>query len=137
MYWKPEGTTAVVDNERRIKISFTGIDHCPEIQLTRADGRDDNRCDGMLYYGDTVIFVELKDRNMLSSKKWLDKADKQLLPTIQAFEQTDHADDFSTKRAYIANKSRPFFTTGQLERIARFNRETNGYILYIQNRIEV
>src|SRR5690606_27410805 len=109
-----------------------GIDHCPEFVLTRADGREDSRCDGMLYYEDTVIFVELKDRDIYPSKKWLDKAHKQLLSTILVFEQTDHADGFSTKRAYIANKARPFFSIGQQERITRFNKETNGYVLYIQ-----
>lgn len=128
---------AVVENERRIEVRFIGIDRCPELVLTRADGKDHSRCDGMLYYEDTVIFVELKDRDIYPSKKWLDKAHKQLLSTILAFEQTDHADDFSTKRAFIANKARPFFSTGQQERITRFNKETKGYVLYIQNRIEV
>ena len=77
---------AVVDNERRIEVSFVGIDHCPEIVLTRADGTDDSRCDGMLCYEETVVFVELKDRDIYPSRTWLNKAHKQLLSTIRAFE---------------------------------------------------
>lgn len=128
---------AVVENERRIEVSFVGVDNCPEIVLSRADGTTESRCDGMLYYENTIIFVELKDRDIYPSKKWLDKAYNQLKSTILVFEQTDEHDDFPIKKAFIANRARPFFSTGQQERIARFNSETNGYVLYIQNRIDI
>lgn len=128
---------AVVENDRCIEVSFIGVDNCPEIILSRVDGSDESRCDGILYYDDTIIFVELKDRGIYPSKKWLDKAYQQLITSIIAFETTDKAKDFSTKRAYIANKARPNFYTGQQERIARFSDESQGYVLYIHNRIEV
>lgn len=47
-------------NEEKFSVTFTAIDHC--IETLRADGSMDKRCDGVLTYGTTVIFVELKER---------------------------------------------------------------------------
>ena len=43
-----------------LKVNFVPVDHC--IELRKADGKMDNRCDGCLFYEDTIIFVELKQR---------------------------------------------------------------------------
>ena len=51
---------AAVDNYPQVKVNFVPVDHC--IELRRADGSMDNRCDGCLFYRDTIIFVELKQR---------------------------------------------------------------------------
>ena len=108
-------------------------DHC--IELRKADGKMDNRCDGCLFYEDTIIFVELKQRKSKGSQ-WIKDGEQQLRSTIGYFEQQEEARNFPIKKAYIANSERPLFRTGQAVRMERFFLETN-YILRIENRINI
>ncbi len=96
---------AVVQNEYTYDVLFTAIDHCIELP-PRSDGRSSKRCDGMLTYNDTVIFVELKERAQLGTD-WIRDAEKQLKTTIAHFETTELAEDFTYKKAYAANSEHP------------------------------
>lgn len=78
---------AVVHNDRQIEVEFLAIDNCIEFSK-RKDGKDKKRCDGALFYEETVIFVELKDIAS-DAKNWADA--KQLISTIKEFETTDLA----------------------------------------------
>lgn len=124
---------AVVENERCFNVTFTAIDHC--INTHRADGKMDSRCDGVLSFNSTVIFVELKEQSG-KGNEWVLDAEKQLRSSIQYFENQTGADDYSLKKAYIANKRHPKFKESQLNRMKRFQNET-GYTLRIENRIEL
>lgn len=124
---------ATVDNFYQIEVGFVPIDHC--VELRKADGQMDNRCDGCLFYESTIIFVELKQRREKGAR-WIKDGEQQLRSTIAHFERQEVAKNFSVKKAYIANSERPFFRTGQAERMDRFFSETN-YILKIENRIEI
>ena len=122
---------AVVVNDPPFDVVFTAVDHC--IDTRRADGKMDNRCDGVLYYDSTVIFVELKER-AARGNDWVAHAEIQLRSSIQYFEKQVGADDFSLKKAYIANKDHPKFKETQISRMRKFQDET-GYTLRIENRI--
>jgi len=124
---------AVVENEMRRNITFTAIDNC--VDILRQSGKMMQRCDGMLTYDNTVIFVELKDRQPLRNA-WVLDAIPQLKSTIEVFEGTESANTYDNKLAYIANKQHPIFKSSQQKRMDLFLDET-GYILRIHNRINI
>ena len=123
---------AVVVNEPHFEVKFTAIDHCIE-GMIRPDRTPDNRCDGMLTFNDSVIFIELKEVDMDGSK-WIKKADLQLRNTIKYFKEETISDSFRIRKAYIANSDRPKFRDSQQVRMEKFEDET-GYVLRIENRI--
>lgn len=128
-----ENWLAIVDNYYEIKVNFVPVDHC--IELLKPDGTMDNRCDGFLFYEKTIIFVELKDRN-IKGTRWIKDAEEQLRQTIKRFEDEKESDAFTIKKAYIANNARPRFRTGQTTRMESFFVETK-YVLRIENTIEI
>lgn len=122
---------AIVVNEDRYRVVFTAIDRC--IDIRRADGSMDKRCDGVLTYDSTIIFVELKERGALGNK-WVKDAEEQLRTTIGYFEREEDAEKFNLKKAYIANSEHPKFKESQNGRMNKFLIDT-GYVLRIENRI--
>jgi len=128
---------AVVENEELKKIHFIAIDNCIDIWRDEVKKEMDNRCDGMLWYETSIIFVELKDRVSKKDKNaWVEDGQKQLKCTIEYFEKTEQSNNFREKRAYIANKAHPIFKESQLQRMKNFKEET-GYTLRIENRIKI
>lgn len=124
---------AVVENDAKFAVTFTAIDNC--IEMRRRDGKMKQRCDGMLTFNSTVIFVELKDRDA-KRNAWVEEAIPQLKSSIQDFEDTKMADDFSSKLAYIVNKQHPKFKSTQQRRMDIFFSDTK-YVLRIQGRINL
>ena len=124
---------AVVENESRHQVTFTAIDNC--IETLRPDGKMKQRCDGMLTYNSTVIFVELKDRDA-EGNTWVEDAIPQLKSSIESFEDTLMAENFSKKLAYVSNKQHPKFKSTQQTRMDVFFDDTN-YVLRIQGRINL
>lgn len=122
---------AVVENEYRYPVIFTAIDKC--IEIKRADGTMDKRCDGVLIYSSTIIFVELKEIGTLGNE-WVKVAERQLRTSISYFEATDGAGNYKNKKAYIANSEHPKFKISQARRMDQFLTDT-GYVLRIMNRI--
>ena len=128
---------AVVENEELKEIHFIAIDNCIDIWRDEVRKEMDNRCDGMLWYETSIIFVELKDRVSKKDKNaWVEDGEKQLKCTIEYFEKTEQSNNFREKRAYIANKAHPIFKESQLVRMKNFKEET-GYTLRIENRIKI
>lgn len=123
------GWIATVQNANATEVTFTAIDHC--IDIRRDNGEMDSRCDAMLIYEDKIIFVELKERN---SGKWFKKAEDQLRATISTFGANNNLSSYSQKIAYVANKLKPNFQSGNTEKIAKFRDET-GFILRTENII--
>jgi hypothetical protein len=123
---------AVVVNEDRFNVIFTAVDHC--INTLKSDGQMDNRCDGFLAFETTVIFVELKQRSGRNTTEWIKDGEVQLRATIGHFKDTAVANLYTTKKAYIANSSKPKFRASQAGRMEQFFTDT-GYVLRIENRI--
>lgn len=119
------------NNKPKYNVTFTAIDNC--ITILRPDGKPAKRCDGVLTFDDTVIFVELKQRGAIGND-WVKDAEKQLRMTIKYFEKEDKADDYNHKKAYIANSEHPKFKETQGLRMEKFYDDT-GYVLRIENRI--
>jgi hypothetical protein len=124
---------AVVENEIQQQITFTAIDNC--IKILRPDGKMKQRCDGMLTYNATVIFVELKNRDA-QGNAWVEDAIPQLKSTIESFEDSQMAEGFSKKLAYVSNKQHPKFKSTQQRRMDEFFNDTN-YVLRVQGRINL
>lgn len=124
---------ATVENPDSTAVTFIPIDHC--IDIRRSDGTMDNRCDGLLYYDKTIIFVELKQSEQ-ERTTWISKGEKQLRATIIHFEKTPEAKIFTEKKAYVANNLKPFFRTSQTQRMDKFLSDT-GYVLRIESEIKL
>ena len=128
---------AVVENEELKEVHFIAIDYCIDIWRDEEKKEMDNRCDGMLWYENTIVFVELKEReSKKNTNDWVKDGEKQLKRTIEYFEKTEQSNKFAEKRAYIANKAHPTFKKSQLQRMKNFKEET-GYTLRIENRIKI
>jgi len=128
-----EAWIAVVENERQFSVIFTAIDNC--IETKRPDGSMNKRCDGMLTYNSTVIFVELKARKP-SRNNWVKEAEEQLRTSIGYFKATEKEKTYTGKKAFIANSKHPKAKTGEKGRMNKFFSDT-GYILRIENRIKL
>jgi hypothetical protein len=122
---------AVVVNEESFDTTFTAVDNC--IETRRVDGKTDNRCDGILSYDTTVIFVELKQRGAIGNA-WVIDAEVQLKASIGYFERNADSDDYTVKKAYISNSEHPKFKYTQARRMEQFQADT-GFTLRIENRI--
>lgn len=105
---------ATVENPNAHKVVFTAIDNC--ISITRDDGSDEKRCDGMITYLDNIIFVELK----VVAKSWQSDAIEQLEITIQHFIANHDLTQFKHKRAFACNKKHPHFQVIETETKRRF-----------------
>jgi hypothetical protein len=126
---------AEVSNDNEYRVDFIAIDRCDEFDFRREDGSPAKRCDGVLTYNTSVIFVELKQKKGKKGKnKWIRDGEEQLRSTINYFEKIPDAKSYTTKKAYIANSEHPEFRISQKERMAEFFKET-GYILRIENKI--
>ena len=124
---------ATVENNQEIEVIFTAIDNC--IEILRSDGKMDSRCDGMLTYNNSIIFVELKARKYTNSV-WIDDGDRQLRKTIAVFINHNDLAIYKSKMAYIANSKKPQFPYSHKEKMQKFRTDT-GFRLIIQNTIKV
>jgi AMMECR1 domain-containing protein len=129
----PDIWNAEILNTQRVIVSFTAIDGC--LDLRKSNHEEASRCDGMLTWNRSVLFIELKARKG-KNKDWIRDGEKQLRSTIAMFEETDEAKDIHVKRAVVANSKKPQFRTGQMERMERFLAQT-GYILRIEKTIKI
>ena len=126
-----------VENKEQKEVHFVAIDNCIEIRRDDDVTKMEKRCDGMLWYETSIVFVELKDRvSKKNTNAWVKAGEIQLKRTIKYFEETEQSNKFTEKRAYIANKAHPIFKESQLQRMKSFKQET-GYTLRIENRIKI
>jgi hypothetical protein len=116
----PDNWIATIQNSNGSKLVFTAIDHC--IEIKRDNGEIESRCDAMIICGDKIIFVELKERN---GRGWLAKGEEQLKTIIHIFSQNHSLDPYSSKVAYVANKSKPDLESSEKIRIQKFKDQTD------------
>jgi len=121
---------SIVSNPDQKEIEFYAIDNCVEIR--RANGEMESRCDGVLKESSNLIFVELKQRE---SGNWFKKGREQLTITINIFKIYYNADSSTSIRAFVCNSLRPRAHSGRAVNIEKFFDDT-GYILKDQQEIE-
>lgn len=122
---------AWVDNNDGKEVKFTAIDNCVEIR--RANGEQESRCDGMLTHDRTIAFVELKDRD---SGRWLGDATDQLKMTIKIYKAELGLTSFDRYFACVVNKQRPNFKAASTSFSQKFEDETD-FVLMIEQVIKI
>ena len=67
---------------------------------------------------------------------WVGEGEKQLRNVIRVFIENHGIEDYSSRKAYIANNKKPNFQTSQMKRMEKFRQETE-FRLIIQNTIKI
>lgn len=108
---------AVIRNQLRKKFLFIAIDK--NIDIRKADGNQESRCDGMIYVPDTreLSFVELKEYHTAG---YISDAKSQLEITLEYFLANHHYEDYHNRRAYACNPHHPNFAISARQRIGEF-----------------
>lgn len=119
---------AWVENDLNKEVTFTAIDHCIDNLPANAE-----RCDGMLRYDNTLVFVELKDRD---SGRWLGKARDQLESIIDIYKNEVGLNGFNRFYAYVSNKQRPYFYAANASLAEEFEVNT-GFVLQVVQVIKI
>lgn len=128
----PSKWIAIVKNQTNKDVDFYAIDNC--VTVLKPDGVNlESRCDGMLHFDNTVIFIELK---MRGGSGWLSKARSQLTITLGKFKEENTLADFDKVEAYACNGLRPTANQGNNTELQKFKDET-GFIMYAQQEIEI
>ncbi len=117
----------VVNNEAK-EVHFTAIDNC--IDIFRENGEMENRCDCMLRYDTTLLFVELKNKR----DSWQAEGLGQIEATIKRMkdENNDWYSSFTKRKAIVANSKHqsPCFQTVNLEQREYFMRNYKARIQF-------
>lgn len=117
-YENKKDWNAIVLSDGRDDFNFIAVDNnVPNIDK---NGNEKSRCDAMIYTGQTVIFIELKNQ----MQDWFDDAVNQLKSTIEHFDDVDGLDKFRFKKAYACNKKHPYFNYHYKERMQKFYKDT-------------
>ena len=124
----PDKWLARVLNGPRFEVTFKGVDDCIAIDraATMADVQveEASRCDGILLYHETIIFVELKGKN----RGWVNSAIDQLEATIKVFATSHDLTAYPRRLAYAVNSRHPTFPEGRIQRNNSYFVET-GVVL--------
>ena len=116
---------ACVDNRTTKSVCFIAVDN--KIEIRRANGEMENRCDAMLHNEDYLVFIELKDLK----KNWIQHAvEEQLLPTINVFKANHAISTVRHRLAYACNKKHPQFAYSHKVYMQQF-KDTTGVRLII------
>lgn len=123
---------AKIDNAQGLEVWFRAIDNC--IALFREKGEMISRCDAMLTYEGTIVFIELKDK----VGGWKAEGIAQIEETLRLFIENhgDYYYSFKKKRAFIANRRHPNFHVIENETMRRFSSQF-GIWLGIRATIKV
>lgn len=129
----PSKWIGIVHNPLKKDVDFYAIDNC--VTILKPDGvNTESRCDGMLHFDNTVLFVELK---MRGGSGWLAKARSQLTITIDKFKAENPLTNFDKVEAYACNGLKPAAITGKNTEIEKFKIETSGLILNAGQNINI
>ena len=123
---------ARVDNSPGYEVTFKPVDNC--IPIFKGDGNEQSRCDGMLLYEDTIIFVELKEQKDPGTK-WAFKGSEQVKQTIKDF-RASHDTAGKTLRAYVANRIQPNSQEAHFSIIKNFTKAMK-VLLRVEGTIEL
>ena len=109
---------ARVDNSPGYDVTFKAVDKC--IPVLKGSGLQQKRCDGLLLYDSTIIFVELKERKD-PSKQWANEGAEQVKQTIKDFTAA-HDVTGKTLRAHVANRIQPNIQQSHVSIIKNFTK---------------
>lgn len=127
---EPTSWNAVVENKNAKEVCFLPLDH--NIVIHPKPDETYSLCDGMLYHGSWVAFVELK----VKKADWISENIAQLRSTIELFLANHDVKNYKYRFAYAANRKFPRFNTSHKREMQEFHQKT-GFRLLIQNRITV
>lgn len=128
----PSNWIGIVNNPTPKDVDFYAIDSC--VTILKPDGINmESRCDGMLHFDNTILFVELK---MRGGSGWLSKARKQLTITIDKFKIDNPLANFDKVEAYACNGLKPAVISARNSELQQFKNDT-GLILYGQQEINI
>jgi hypothetical protein len=123
---------AIVINDNCKRILFTAIDNC--IEIKRANGDMDNRCDCMLTYEETLLLIELKNKR----DSWQAEGLSQIEATIKRMinDELLFYNRFKRYKAIVANRKNQFpsFQESNKEQREYFKKE---YKIRIQFETEI
>lgn len=95
---------ATIINNAGTTVCFTAIDNC--IDVFRENGEMDSRCDCMLTYNSTLLFVELKNKRDSWQAEGLIQIEN--IAKIMIDEIPDHYYSFKKRKAIVANRKNQF-----------------------------
>lgn len=95
---------ATIINNGSETICFTAIDNC--IDVLRENGEMDSRCDCMLTYNSTLLFVELKNKRDSWQAEGLSQIEN--IAKIMIYEIPIHYYSFKKRKAIVANRKNQF-----------------------------
>ena len=121
---------AEVTNDSQFFVEFFPVDH--SVSILRANGEEDNKCDGLLKYNRVLLFVELKNR--FAKHGWVADGYEQLKTTIEHYSRHHELSDFETVEAFICNQQRPAAVVAANSVRQKFENET-GIRLSINRKI--
>lgn len=121
----------IVTNNEEKNVDFIAIDAC--IDIRKANGRMESRCDGLLSFDNNLIFVELKTRE---GGQWLKDGREQITITVNNFKSNHDITKFDNVYGNVCNSLRPLSHTGHASNIEQFFYET-GLILKADRSIVI
>lgn len=110
---------AIVKNLKLKKVDFIAIDAC--INIRKANGKQESRCDGLLSYDNDLIFVELKSRR---GGQWVKEGREQLTITVDNFKNNYKMSDYNNVSANVCNNLKPHANSGHAVNIQQFFDDT-------------
>ncbi len=95
---------ATILNNDGKTVSFTAIDNC--IDVFRENGEMDSRCDCMLTYDSTLLFIELKNKRDSWQAEGLSQIEN--VAKIMIDKIPNHYYSFKKRKAIVANRKNQF-----------------------------
>jgi len=123
---------ARVENRSGYEVLFKAVDQC--ILILKGSGQLQSRCDGLLLYNSTIIFVELKEQRD-PGKKWAFEGSEQVKQTIKDFKAA-HDTTGKILRAYVANSIQPNAQQAHFSVLNNFFKATQ-IVLRVEGTIEL
>lgn len=123
---------ATVLNSTSKNILVTAIDNC--IDIFRQNGEMDNRCDCMLTYETSILFIELKNKRDSWQSEGLAQIEN--VVKIMIAEIPDFYNGFTKRKAIVANRKHQFpaFQESNIEQRQYFS---SKYKMRIQFEAEI
>lgn len=123
-----EGCVAKVDNSAALTFDFYAIDAC--LIIKKRNGDKISLCDALIITQNSIVFIELKDRNDKKEEKGI----QQIESTIEQFVKAHPSFTRTNKIGYFCNKKFPNFGTSKMEMVEEINNKY-GYRLRFKTNI--
>jgi hypothetical protein len=128
-----ETVTVMKEGNCDYEVHFKAIDKCV-IFPAPAPGADGSICEGLLFFDDWLIFLEIKDNDQ---QGYAETAKNQLSRSIKVFGASHpaHLAASSVRKAYIANNDKPKAPNFSQTEIDKFEFQNAGFELVKSTKI--